>query len=125
MESNNSEIFRTICQLVTRDDFVQAQAEFYKAHSATFEDSDENKLEYTPIYESFVHLLENLIESKLNQEFNFSQESIDAFYEDFKVNWETYKDMDADAVETLFGFIDFERFKQNMINYKKGMTDDV
>ena len=54
---------------------------FMSMHTSTFDDEDENKLEYTPIFESYVKILEEIIESKIREQHN--QEAIDAFYKDF------------------------------------------
>lgn len=48
MESpQHEDIFNTIANLVITSDFLSAQSEFYEKHKDTFEDSEENKLEYT------------------------------------------------------------------------------
>jgi len=49
-----------------------------------FEDTEENKLIYTQIYEQFVSLLENIIIVKL--ELKFKSEDIDDFYTTFVDN---------------------------------------
>lgn len=41
-----------------------------KENCSKFEDSDENKLEYTAIYESYVEILEDMIETKLYEKFS-------------------------------------------------------
>ena len=40
-----------------------------KENCLKFEDSEENKLEYTAIYESYVQILEDMIETKLFEKF--------------------------------------------------------
>lgn len=48
MESNKHEdIFKAICDLIVLSEFINAQHEFYEKHKETFDESDENKLEYT------------------------------------------------------------------------------
>ena len=53
-------------------------------HKDVFEDTDENKLEYTPIFEEYVQILQQTIDSKLYEKYQHDQ--VIAFYEDFKVN---------------------------------------
>lgn len=91
-------------------------------HSASFEDEDENKLEYTPIFEAYVKILEDIIEAKLREKHN--QGAIDAFYQDFKSNFEAYKSIDDELVQRLFEFTDFNKFKAGMIERKKGLNAD-
>ena len=47
------------------DDFASTQAAFCRAECAIFEDTDENKLEYTPIFERYTDALETAIEAHL------------------------------------------------------------
>ena len=82
-----------------------------------FEDTEENKLIYTQIYEQFVELLENIIVVKL--EVKFKTEEIDTFYETFVDNMAKYEAEDALTVNSLFSFINFEKFKESILLYKK------
>ena len=66
----DTEIFDNIADLITKDTFSSAIAEFMKENCQKFEDSDENKLEYTAIYESYVEILEDMIETKLFEKFS-------------------------------------------------------
>lgn len=72
---------------------------------------------YTQIYEQFVSLLENIIIVKL--EVKFSSEDIDNFYATFGDNMAKYEAEDAVTVNSLFSFIDFNKFKESILLYKK------
>ena len=84
-----------------------------------FEDVDENKLEYQQVYEDYCAIMDKCIEAKLKDEHNFSEDAIKQFMETFKDNKQAYEQANSDTFDTLYGFIDFEQFKQMMITFKK------
>lgn len=61
----NMDIFRCAAEFMTQEDFRNAQFEFMQKNVDQFEDSEENKLIYTEIHQSYMYILEELIESKL------------------------------------------------------------
>lgn len=110
MESNkHDDIFKAICDLIVLSDFISAQQDFYEKHKETFEDTDENKLEYTQIYEAYVLILDSMIDQELYK--SYSHEQVQAFYDDFKEDVSKYEAINSTAVETLFGFVNFDKFK--------------
>jgi hypothetical protein len=48
-----------------------------EANVNVFEDNDENKLEYTPIFESYVKIMDDLMDDKLNSK--FGEAAVEAF----------------------------------------------
>ena len=57
MESSkqkNIEIFKYVADLITKQEFNEACMQFYEANVEKFEDTEENKLEYSMIHESYV-----------------------------------------------------------------------
>lgn len=68
-----------------------------------------------------MNLLENIIIVKL--EVKFKSEDIDTFYETFVENMQKYEAEDSMAVNSLFSFIDFEKFKESILLYKKDRVD--
>jgi len=82
---------------------------FMEQYCNKFTDDDENKLEYTPIHEEFIHICEDSIESKLLE--NFSQEDVDGFYKNFASVYPTFKEKNPDTCDVLNGMIDFSHFK--------------
>lgn len=97
-------------------EFKWAAVEFMQKHMHVFDEADENKLEYTTIFEEYVVILEGSIDSKLYQ--HYSEQQIKAFYNDFKDNFAQYQSINTDVVETLFGFTDFNKFKKQMLEVK-------
>ena len=79
-------------------------------HKDVFTDDDENKLEYTIIFENYVQILDTVIDAKLYSQ--FKEQTVTNFYLDFKDGYKKYEAEDAETVETLFGFTDFNRFKK-------------
>ena len=60
-------MFHLICDLIATPEFVDAESTFFQEYSDKFEDSEENKLEYSQIHEKFILILEQLIEAKLKE----------------------------------------------------------
>jgi hypothetical protein len=48
---------------------------------------------------------------------------LDGFYIHFKDNYSTYEKVNGDTVEVLFGFTDFQKFKESILKYKTGIKD--
>ena len=101
-------------------DFVDAQLDFIKTNMDKFDEEEENKIEYTGIYETYVGIMERVIDEQLNAK--FSEEKCEAFYQHFQANYPKYEKIDNDLVEKLFTMIDFMKFKEQMLNLKKKMT---
>jgi hypothetical protein len=70
MEDINRKIFVAIADLITQDEFKKSCDEFYMKNQDKFEDTEENKLEYTNIYTEYVFILENMIETNLHSLFS-------------------------------------------------------
>ncbi len=51
--------------MITQDEFKKSCDEFYEKNQDKFEDTEENKLEYTNIYTEYVYILEQMIEANL------------------------------------------------------------
>ena len=97
------------------DDFASTQAAFCRAECAIFEDTDENKLEYTPIFERYTDALETAIEAHLASAvpgFDMLE-----FAEMLEARRET-EALDGDAFELLATLSDFDAFKELMIAHK-------
>jgi hypothetical protein len=56
-------------------------------------------------------------------EVKFKSEDIDTFYETFVDNMPKYEIEDSITVNSLFSFIDFEKFKESILLYKKDKVD--
>ena len=89
-----------------------------------FNSDEENKLEYTNVYQDYVHLMEQILDVTLKGEgHGHTEEQVDKFYETFKDNQELYKNMNEDVMDLLFGLVDFAKFKTSLLEYKAGCID--
>ena len=74
MESNNTvtdlQIFKVICEYLTLEEFQSAQHDYLGAHMGRFEETEENKLEYTTIHEGYIFILEEIIFAKIKTEYS-------------------------------------------------------
>ena len=100
------EIFLETGNLLVKQDFIQAQFDFFEKTKESFEDCEENKLEHTTIYNDYCMILDEIIEAKLVEK--FSQEEIKAFYESFIANYKEYEKINDQTVESLFEFKEFD-----------------
>jgi ADP-ribosylation factor 2-binding protein len=118
----SEEIFTVIADLITQDDFAKSQMEYFEKNKDKFEDTEENKLEYTNIYTEYVYILEQIIEANLKEK--YSDEQIELFYTTFKDNLSQYEKINPEVVDTLFGFIDFEKFKKSILLHKNALDEN-
>ncbi len=96
MDSSDVEVFKSICDLMTRADFKEAQTEFFRSNCNKFdvpkaEGEAQFKLEYKQIHEDYLGLNERLIETKLITEYNYGGDDLESFYSTFKENFKTYE----------------------------------
>ena len=127
---SEEKVFQTITALLTDHEFQQAQIEFMEKHCSIFEDTDENKLEYSPLYEEFIKLTEDAIEAHVKEKLEISHDEIEAFYKALKDDPSKIKACEAvnkDTVDHLYTLIDFAKFKQQMLDSKKSgyKTEDT
>jgi ADP-ribosylation factor 2-binding protein len=125
MESSNKskDIFKSICDLVVKPEFLEDQQAFFDKYSDQFDPNEENKLEYTPIYEKYVEIVEKIIEAKLQDNYGHTDAEIEQFYSDFKADMSEFEKEDKNTVDLLYGLVDFMKFKKSMLSYVKGVVD--
>eukprot|EP00949_MAST-11_sp_MAST-11-sp1_P000337 g337.t1 len=100
-------------ELLMDEAFSSARDAFCKQHCNAFEDSEENKIEYTQIFDNFVQLVESTIESRLVQNVkNFDMEEFNAMLEERK------DQICGDIFDLLLSLGDFTEFKSLMLDYK-------
>lgn len=106
--------------IVVGDTFQQMHDDFMDNYCNEFEDSEENKLSYTSIFNDYVGMLEKYIESELSKrikEFNMA---------DFMNHLSTRKnEISPELFEMLLSFTDFLTFKQLMIDHKDFRSGNV
>lgn len=117
------QVFKDICDYVVDATFLQAQHEFLMKNVNVFEDTDENKLEYTEIHGQYVYIMEELIEAKLREK--YSEPEIEAFYLAFKENLPAFEAEDSNAFDIMNSMIDFVKFKDQMLKFKQTVQNDT
>ena len=65
LSAQNAAIFNSITELVSSTEFTTATTEFMQKHQGAFSEEDENKLEYTTIFEEYVQIMSEIIDAKL------------------------------------------------------------
>eukprot|EP00163_Fabomonas_tropica_P016055 TRINITY_DN2896_c0_g1_i2.p1 TRINITY_DN2896_c0_g1~~TRINITY_DN2896_c0_g1_i2.p1 ORF type:complete len:215 (-),score=39.86 TRINITY_DN2896_c0_g1_i2:297-941(-) len=105
--------------IVMNQEFMDKQDAFINANCHIFEDSEENKLEYTPLFQQFGELVETFVHNKL-------KEAVENFdMDEFYGLLEAHEDeIMGDVFETLLGCASFENFKELMVSAKKGAELD-
>jgi ADP-ribosylation factor 2-binding protein len=69
-DSLNMQIFRSIEGFIADTEFGDAQFTFFEKVKDKFDEGEENKLEYTSIFEEYVYIVENLIDAKLKEKYS-------------------------------------------------------
>ena len=87
---------------------------FCLQHCQIFDDNDENKIEYTEIFNRYTTLIESTIDTKLLQKLpNFNMRR----FEEMLLSRQD--EMDTEIFDLLLSLSDFDEFKEVMLSYKK------
>ena len=105
--------------IVIEDEFEKMQNDFCEKYYKIFEDKEENKLEYTKIFNEYTKKTEEYLEQNLKK--RVKQYKIDDFYK--MLESKKFK-MDEQLLDTLLDFSDFNNFKDMMLNYKRTKTNN-
>ena len=70
----------------------------------------------------YVHLLDQLMESQLKGK--FTDQELEDFYVGFKDKMPVYEKIHIDVVNNLFAFIDFDKFKKQMLLAKNTVNEN-
>ena len=123
--NKNDQIFEKISDLVKSGDFNSQILEFIKKFANKFNsEEEENTHEHFQLHKDYMYILENLIEVQLKNDHGFSEEEIKTFYDTFEANKASYEEKDAEAFDVLYGFVDFDKFKKSMLEFKAGNIID-
>ncbi|XP_061773043.1 ADP-ribosylation factor-like protein 2-binding protein isoform X1 [Nerophis ophidion] len=99
--------------IIMEEEFQQLQLSFLEKHYQEFDNTEENKLSYTTIFNDYVEQLEKYVEQQLIRRipgFNMST---------FIEHLMQHKDeVSGDIVDILLSFIDFMAFKEMVLQYK-------
>lgn len=106
-------VIGNIEDIIMEEDFQNLQQSFMEKYYLEFDDSEENKLIYTPIFNEYVDLLEKHLEHQL-------MERIPGFnMNDFIHSLKQHKDeVSGDIFDMLLTFTDFMAFKEMFIDYR-------
>lgn len=56
--SSSMDVFKEVCEIIVGAEFSEAQTDFISANYQIFEDTEENKLEYTQVHGDYMHIME-------------------------------------------------------------------
>ncbi|XP_035498345.2 ADP-ribosylation factor-like protein 2-binding protein isoform X2 [Scophthalmus maximus] len=104
-------------------EFQQLQQNFMEKYYLEFDNSDENKLSYTPIFNEYVNLLEKHLEQQMME--RIPGFNMDAFTELLVQHKE---EVAGDIFDMLLTFTDFLAFKDMFLEYraeKEGRGPDL
>ncbi len=105
--------------VVCSDEFGSIQESFFDKHSAKFTDDDENRVEYTAIFEDYTMLMESTLERLLSAkvpDFNMHE------FEKQLINRK--EDIAGEIFDLLLSFSDFTEFKAQILAYKRAKEGD-
>lgn len=106
--------------IVVGHSFQTKQMDFFDKHYTEFEDTEENKLSYTPIFQDYVSILEKYIESELVKRMpSFSMKNFMNLLNERK------SEVSEELLELLLSFTDFLTFKELMIDHKNHKLGNV
>ncbi|KAM8750261.1 ADP-ribosylation factor-like protein 2-binding protein isoform 1-T1 [Acanthopagrus schlegelii] len=99
--------------IIMEEEFQQLQQSFMEKHYLEFEDSDENKLSYTPIFNEYVDLLEKHLEQQLTERIpGFNMNTFTELLMQHK------EEVSGDIFDMLLTFTDFMAFKEMFLDYR-------
>ena len=100
--------------LMDDDEFTEIQRHFFEQHCDKFTDSEENRVEYTVIFEDYTTLMEETLERKLCERIK------DFDMRRFESQVIARKDqIGGDVLDMILSFSDFPEFKSMMIAHKQ------
>ncbi|XP_007468345.1 PREDICTED: ADP-ribosylation factor-like protein 2-binding protein [Lipotes vexillifer] len=99
--------------IIMDDEFQLLQRNFMDKYYQEFEDTEENKLTYTPIFNEYISLVEKYIEEQLLERIpGFNMVA-------FTTTLQHHKDeMAGDIFDMLLTFTDFLAFKEMFLDYR-------
>ena len=107
------EIIGALEEFIMKPEFTDAQEAFCRSNCEAFEDTDENKLVYTEVFDRYTGTLESAMEAHLTQ-------AVEGFsMAEFSGMLERRKDeLYGDVFDLLMTLSSFEAFKELMLAYK-------
>ncbi|XP_071403521.1 ADP-ribosylation factor-like protein 2-binding protein [Centroberyx affinis] len=106
-------VIGSIEDIIMEEEFQQLQQSFMEKHYLEFDDSEENKLCYTPIFNEYVDLLEKHLEQQLMERIpNFNMSAFIDLLMQHK------EEVPSDIFDMLLTFTDFMAFKEMFLDYR-------
>ncbi|KAF3854477.1 hypothetical protein F7725_022532 [Dissostichus mawsoni] len=103
----------SIEDIIMEEEFQQLQQNFMDKHYLEFDDSDENKLSYTSIFNEYVNLLEKHLEQQLLERIpTFNMNSF------IELLMQHKEEVPGDIFDMLLTFTDFVAFKEMFLEYR-------
>lgn len=102
-------------ELLASEAFAARQAAFLRRHCDVFEDTEENKLEYTTLFDEYTSALEDAMETSLGaavEGFDMTE------FAEMLAKREGTGELDGDAFDLLMTLSSFDAFKELMLAYK-------
>ncbi|XP_024136526.1 ADP-ribosylation factor-like protein 2-binding protein [Oryzias melastigma] len=100
-------------RILVGSQFQQLQGDFLEKYYLEFDESDENKLSYTAMFNEYVDLLEKHLEQQLMERIpDFNMKTFTELLMQRK------DEVQDDVFETLMTFTDFLTFKEMFLDYK-------
>jgi len=114
-------VLKVIDEVVNQPSFVTTCKDFVHKHCDVFTDDLENRLEYTPIHDEYVSVVEEHIAAQLAEKLgaDFDMEAFMEALTEYMNNGQNVDDGAASTIDFLEGFGDFETFKSMMLVAKK------
>ncbi|XP_052008366.1 ADP-ribosylation factor-like protein 2-binding protein isoform X1 [Xyrauchen texanus] len=106
-------VIGNIEDIIMEDEFQHLQQSFMEKYYLEFDNSEENKLSYTPIFNEYIKILENHLEQQLME--RIPGFKIDNFTHSLKQHND---DVSGDILDILLTFTDFMAFKEMFIDYR-------
>mmetsp|Transcript_48120 Transcript_48120/g.103076 ORF Transcript_48120/g.103076 Transcript_48120/m.103076 type:complete len:214 (-) Transcript_48120:220-861(-) len=117
-DASFDQIVGALQDIVMEDSFQAALNGFCKENCHHFEDTEENKLVYTDLFQKYSDLIEGTLETKLKEAIpGFSMES---FTEELAKRGQ--EEVDDAVFDLLVSLGDFDSFKQTMLDAKASTT---
>jgi ADP-ribosylation factor 2-binding protein len=95
----------------------QLQKEFCERHCIIFEETEENKLEYTELFNQYTALIESNLNEKLRSRIpGFEMSMFESL-----LKGRDEEELSGEIFEILLSFTDFGEFKEYMLSVKRGL----
>ncbi|KAM7348251.1 ADP-ribosylation factor-like protein 2-binding protein [Cochliomyia hominivorax] len=106
--------------IVLSEKFQKLHEQFLEKHWTTFEESEENKLEYMEIFEEYAALFETFFVRELKQlmeDFDMEKFAEELNLHESLPNSKGF--IDSEIFELLYSFSNFQIFKDLMLDYRR------